>query len=217
MALTDSNVSRPFPVPLAAALSPGLVRLPEIHLEISETAALSRFLQGAVSAGAALTLCGIVAVMFIGGGGLKQQFAWALLVLAGVTAMLRASIRAMGQALDRAPLRQSARNLRAILLYAGFAWGAGAFLLLGNDPVPIAGLCFAVLPSLLMALLLKDCAAAWRFIAPVTALSAAAIVLEPWGDAPVALLMLLAVQGAIAAGLALSGRTPQPPAGFSLR
>ena len=84
--------------------------------------------------------------------------------------------------------------------------------------MPITGLCFAVLPGVFLLPLLKDRAACFAFIAPVTGLAAIAIILEPWGDAPVPLAMLLVVQGALAGGLYLSGRPCDSlPAGLSLR
>jgi hypothetical protein len=157
-------------------------------------------------------------VTFAGGANLQQEFAWSLLVLVGVGAMLRSYIKSIAQAFDRAPLREAAKDLRAILFYVGFAWGAGAFLLLGGNPVPILGLCFAILPGILLVALLKDRAACLGFIIPVTVLTAAAIVLQPWSDAAVALAMLLIVQGSIALSLALPGRTAANlPAGLSLR
>jgi len=221
MALTDSNDSLPLTVPARTAPelpTAALARLPQIHAEASETANLARFLRSAVAAGATLILLASVALIFAGGAGLQPEFAWSLLMLLGVAAMLRSYIRSTAQAFDRAPLRESARDLRAVLFYVGFAWGAGAFLVLGNDPVPLVGLCFAVLPSVLLLPLLRDRLAGLSFLIPVTGLCAAAILLEPWGDAPVALAMLLIVQGSIAAGLALPGRTGASlPAGLSLR
>jgi hypothetical protein len=219
MALTDSNDSRPLDVPAAPVFShTALARLSEIHAESSESVGLARFLHSAVTAGALLTLLAGLALTFAGGAGLRWEFIWSLLVLFGVAALLRSYVKSTAQAFDRVPLRDAAKDLRTVFFYTGFAWGSGAFLLLGNDPVPIAGLCFAVLPSVLLLPLLRDRIAGLSFLAPVTLLSAAAIVLGPWGDAPVALVMLLIVQGSIAAGLALSGRArPGIPAGLSIR
>jgi hypothetical protein len=238
MALTDSNESRtvpesrngPAPDRLPAADAKGdwkkglgpaalkaLTRLPQIHAETSETAELARFLRAAVGAAAALMAMGGLAVSIASGASLQQEFAWSLLVLVGVGAILRSYIKSIAQAFDRAPLREAAKDLRAVLFYVGFAWGAGAFLLLGANPVPMAGLCFAVLPSLAMTLLLRDRAAALAFAAPVTLLTAAAIIVQPWSDTIVALSMLLLVQGGLAAGL-MPGRARQSvPAGLSLR
>jgi len=236
MALTDINEALPSAAPsgngqtperlpaekLKSGLRPtapkALARLSQIHAETSEATDLARFLRASVSAAAALILMGGLAIMLVGGAGLQQEFAWSLLVLAGVGAMLRSYIKSIAQGFDRAPLRESAKDLRAVLFYAGFAWGAGAFLLLGGNPVPIAGLCFAVLPSVLIIPLLRDRAACLCFIAPVTLLSATAIILQPWSNVIVALTILLVVQGSIAAGLMLPGRArPDLPAGLSLR
>jgi hypothetical protein len=219
MALTDSNPTLPLAVPAAAAYSrQALARLPQIHAETSDTAGLARFLDSAAMAAALLLLLAILALIVAGNAGLQQEFSWSLLMLAGVGAMLRSYIKSTAQAFDRTPLRAAAKDLRAVLFYAGFAWGAGAFMLLGNDPVPIVGLCYAALPSVLLPLLVKDRIAGLSFLAPVTVLSAAAIILEPWGSAPVALVMLLVVQGSIAIGLALPGRSRGTMlAGLSLR
>ena len=205
--------NRPSPAALKA-----LARLPQIHAETSETADLARFLRASVGAAAALMLMGGLAVSLAGGASLQQEFAWSLLVLAGIGAMLRSYIKCIAQAFDRAPLREAAKDLRAVLFYVGFAWGAGAFLLLGGNPVPITGLCFAVLPSVLMIPLLRDRAACLAFVVPVTVLTAAAIIVQPWSDGVVVLVLLLLVQGSIAVGLTLPGRTrPSLPAGLSLR
>jgi hypothetical protein len=237
MALTDTNEPGPAKVPLPGdtissdsdagdrnvrALPPAalqaLGRLTQLHAETSEAASLSRFLHAAVGAGAVLTLMGCLAVTFASGATLQLEFAWSLLVLAGVGAMLRTYIKSVAQSLDRPPLRESAKDLRAVMFYVGFAWGAGAFLLLGNNPIPFTGLCFALLPSILMVPLLKDRRASLAFIAPVTMLTAAAILLQPWSDAAAALVMLLIVQGSIIAGLTLTGKPRSDlPAGLSLR
>ena len=236
MALTDNNepvartglegngaATQRLPGGLSSTSLTALARLPQIHAETSESANLARFLRAAVGAGAALMLLGALAVSFASGASLQQEFAWSLLVLAGVGAMLRTYIKSIAQGFDRAPLREAAKDLRAVLFYAGFAWGAGAFLLLGNNPVPILGLCFAALPCVLLVPLLRDRAACLAFIAPVTLLTATAIILQPWGNALVALSLLLLVQGSIAVGLVLGGlvlpgRTRSGiPAGLSLR
>ncbi len=224
MALTDIQDSPLAPLqvsrPLALQSGPlsSLARLPEIHAEASEIAHLSRFLRASVGAAAMLMLLGAVAIAVAGGAGLKQEFAWALLVLAGVGAMLRSYIRSTAQAFDRLPMREAAKDLRAVLFYTGFAWGAGAFLLLGDNPLPLMGLCFAVLPSAILLPLLRDKTAGLFFLSPVTVLTAAAMLLQHWAAMPVALTMLLVMQSCIGAGLALAGRSRETiPAGLSLR
>ena len=212
MALTDSNPS------LNPQISPhtALARLSQLHAESSEAAGLLRFLHSPVSVGAALVLMGALALIFAGGADFQLEFAWSLLVLIGVGAMLRAYIKSTAKAFDRAPLRQSARDLRAVVFYLGFAWGAGALLLLGDNPVPLMGLCFAVLPSALLLPLLRDRTASLNFIMPVTGLTGIAILVEPWGSASLAFSMLLVAEGSLALGLLLSRRAALP-ASVSLR
>lgn len=224
MALTDIHPIPSGPhraaVPLAlqSGTYPALARLSDLQAEASENQQLGRFLRAAVGASALLMLMGALALGLAGEAGLKQEFAWALSVLAGVGAMLRSYIRSTAQAFDRMPLREAAKDLRAVLFYTGFAWGAGAFLLLGNNPLPLTGLCFAVLPSAILLPVLRDKAAGLFFLGPVTGMTAAAMVLQHWGAMPVALTMLLVVQACIGAGLVLARRTRQTiPAGLSLR
>ncbi|HEX2759118.1 MAG TPA: hypothetical protein VHM27_01345 [Rhizomicrobium sp.] len=194
-----------------------LARLPEIHAEAFEAAQLGHFLRAGASAAAMLMLLGVAALATAGGAGLEQEFVWVLLVLLGVGGMLRCTILSTAQAFDRIPLREAARDLRAVLLYTGFAWGAGAFLLLGDDPLPIMGLCFAGLPSAILTAMLRDKAAGFFFLGPVTLLTAAAMLLDHWGGVPVALAMLVVVQGSIGAGVVLAGRSQQTlPPGLSL-
>ena len=146
---SDSNADDRNVRALRPAALQALGRLTQIHAETSEAASLSRFLRAAVGASAVLTLMGCLAVTFAGGASLQLEFAWSLLVLAGIGAMLRTYIKSVAQSLDRAPLRESAKDLRAVMFYVGFAWGAGAFLLLGNDPVAFyrALLCLAALAA----------------------------------------------------------------------
>ncbi len=226
MALTDQNDPFPAPArPLAAPASQphgasrdALGRLSQIHAETFEAAQAARFLRSAVNAGALLLVCGGLALALAGGAGIQTEFAWTLAVLAGVGAMLRAYIKSSAQGFDRTPLREAAKDLRAVLAYTGVAWGAGAFLLLGANPIPFAGLCFAILPTLGLAMVLKDRTATLSFLAPVTALSAAAILLDSWSAAPVALVLLLTVQGGLGAGVFFAHRPAAlAPAGLSLR
>ena len=174
---------------------------------------LGRFLHSAVDASALLMLLGLLAAAVAGGASLKQEFAWGLMMLAGIGAMLRSYVKANAGAFERAPLRESARDLQAVIFYMGFAWGSGAFLLLGDNPLPLLGLGFAALPSACLLLLLHDKAAGLAFIVPVTALTAAAMLMERWGGMPVILVLLLLVQGSLAAGLMLGGRQSTEPAG----
>ena len=196
-----------------------LDRLPQLHAETADTAHLARFLAGAVNAAGALTLLGMAALAFEAGGTLKACFSWAILVLFGVGALLRSYIRSTAAAFDRAPLTEAAQDLRAILLYAGFAWGAGAFLVLSPEAGWMEVLPFAVLPSLAIALLLKDMEGPLAFLIPLTAMTVAAAVLRPWPDAGLDTALLLMLQSSIAGRVILQNRRSREtlPAGLLLR
>ena len=208
MALTDSNDFSPQPTQPAAGRSvPGLAplplaaleRLPQLHDESAGNSGLAQCLASAVYAAGSLTLLGMAALTFGAGTTLKSCFAWAFLVLIGVGALLRSYIRSTAAVFDRAPLTEAAQDLRAILLYAGFAWGAGAFLVLSPVAGPVATLAFAGLPSLAIALIFKDQGGPLAFVIPVTILSLTAAVLQPWPDAGLDTALLLMLQSSIAA------------------
>src|SRR3954464_9349134 len=93
----------PVPVPRAA-----LKLLAELHSESRATAGLGRFLQSAVHAAGLLTVLGAAALALGPGNSLKACFAWALLVLLGVGALLHSYIRSTASAFDRAPLTKAA-------------------------------------------------------------------------------------------------------------
>ena len=208
------SVPRLAPLPLAA-----LERLPLLHDESADNKELARFLAGAVYAAGALTLLGMAVLAFDAGATLKSCFAWALLVVIGVGAMLRSYIRSTAAMFDRTPLTEAAQDFRAILLYAGFAWGAGAFLVLPPVAGPLAILVFAGLPSLGLALILKDQGGPLAFVIPVTILSLTAAILQPWADAGLDAALLLMLQGSIVVRILLQNRRPRGrlPAGLLLR
>jgi hypothetical protein len=223
MALTDGNEpnpqtsqairSRPA-LPLLA-----LDRLSQLNAESGDATELAQLLAGAVNAAGALTLLGMAALTFEAGASLKSCFAWAVLVLMGIGALLRSYIRSTAAAFDRAPLNEAAKDLRAILLYAGFAWGAGTFLMLPPDASPVSALAFAVLPALAVALLLKDRDGPLAFLMPITAMSLAAAILRPWPDAGLVTALLLMLHSSIAAHIILRGRNRRAglPPGLLLR
>ena len=176
MALTDSNPSTFDPACLRAAIPyEALARLPQLHGEAGRNLATATFLARSPQASVVLMALG-GAVLLAGGGTLKADFAWAALVLIGIVAMTRNYIRGFARSLRRLPLAEAAADLRALLLYTGAAWGVGAFLVMPDLPAPALAFGFAVLPSLGVALVLKDGPAtlafadvfrlmAWGFIA----------------------------------------------------
>jgi hypothetical protein len=184
MALTDSNAPAFDPASLRPDASlnipyDALARLPQLHGEAGRNLATAAFL--ARSPQASVLLMGLgAAALLMGGGTLKADFAWAALVLIGIVAMTRNYIRGFARSLRRVPLAEAASDLRALLLYTGAAWGIGAFLVMPDLPAPALAFCFAVLPSLGLALILKDASATLAFVGPVTVAGASAAVLGAW-------------------------------------
>ena len=109
---------------------------------------------------------------------LGAEFVWATALLAGIAAMARNHIRGFTRCPRAVALTKTARELRLLLFYTGFAWGLGAFLIL--PPAPLwAALVFAAAPSLIAALALECEKSAIAFIAPASFLSALAVF---WGQ-----------------------------------
>ena len=212
MALTNDNSAldvRPLPVlPLAA-----LDQLARLHVETSEASRLAKFLRASVHAASLFMLMG-ACVLFLGGGAtIGRNFSWAVLVLAGVVGLLYSYIRT-NAAFDRAPVAQAARNLRAILLYLGVAWGTGAFLAMPSDLSILPAILFAVGPALLLALLLNDTAGLLAFLTPAGGLTILAAIARPWPRAGFDAFLILVLSLFI--GIAMRRRTPIP-AGLALR
>jgi hypothetical protein len=103
-------------------------------------------------------------------------------VLAGVAAMVTNYTRRPAHGSGAPDLETSAADLRAILLYTGFAWGAGAFLALSMAPAPGLALVFCLAPALLATMLLKDEGGTLAFIGPLIVLTAAAALFQHWPD-----------------------------------
>ena len=132
---------------------------------------------------------------------IAEPAAWLVLVLIGVGAMARNYARAIGQPFERGILREFAYDLNAIAVYAGFAWGAGAYLALGPQTSPLALTAFAAVIPAIMAATLRTREISLGFLAPATGLCAFAAVLRPLPEGPLAAAFVLiacaAVGGAI--------------------
>jgi hypothetical protein len=199
------------PVPITAPLPhAALSRLPQLHDESRLALRRASLLARAVPAAGTLLAMGAVAAL-LGGGEMAPVFAWSVLVLAGVCAILISHLRTVAVFKDMAG---SAADLRAILLYLGLAWGLGAFLALAPDPARIA--LFAAVPTLALTLLLRDRPAVLGFGGPVTLMALAALWLRT-GDAVTAAI-LAGLQAAIVLFLLRkAGREGRAPAGLALR
>jgi hypothetical protein len=206
----SDNAPAPPQVPITAPLPhAALSRLPQLHEESRLALRRAGLLSRAVPAAGTLLGMGTVAAL-LGGGGLASTFAWSLLVLCGICAILVSHLRTAAVFKDMAG---SAADLRAILLYLGVAWGLGTFLALAPQPLLIAA--FAAVPTLALAFLLRDAPAILAFGLPVTLIGLAACWLRTNDGA--ATLVLAALQAAIALFLLRKRGSWTAPAGLVLR
>jgi hypothetical protein len=203
------SVGRQARVPQAA-----LEHLFRLHAEQADNAKRMIFLENTADTALVLLLLAAAALLVGAGTGLALCFAWSLLMLLGISALIVCHIKSMVG--DHVLLADAVKDLRVVLAYVGIAWGTGALLVLPATAGPLLVLGFAVLPSLCLTHTLRDGRGALAFLAPVTALTAAATILRPWPDAGLDAALLVLLQSGIAA-LALRGRRHAMPAGLALR
>jgi len=183
------------PAPQHEARAPApssLAQLALLHDEARETALLSNLL-GRTSYGAAALAIAALATMLAARGAMPiaEPAVWLALVLIGAGAMARNYARAIRQPFERGILREFAYDLNAIAVYAGFAWGAGAFLALGPQTAPLALVIFASAVPLAMAATFRTREISLGFLAPVAGLSAFAAVLRPLPEGALAAAFVL--------------------------
>jgi energy-converting hydrogenase Eha subunit A len=179
-----------------------LAQLARLHNEAAETATLANLLGRAPQALAALSAGAlVVAGLSFGTMPSAELVVWLALVGAGLVALWRAYGRAIEAPFELSSLKSFADDLCAILFYAGFAWGAGAFLALGPQVNPAAAALFAALPCALVVLSLRARLQSLFFLGPVCALTLAAIAIRPLGGLAAAGLVVVA--GALIASLSL--------------
>jgi hypothetical protein len=189
-----------------------LTQLARLHNEAAETATLANLLGRAPQAMAAVTLSAlVVAGLSLGAMPPAEVVVWLVLVGAGVIALWRAYARAIEAPFELFALKSFAGDLSAILFYAGFAWGAGAFLALAPQANIAAAALFAGVPCAALALSLRG--NSLLFILPAGMMTAAACLVRPVGGFAAAGLVLAA--GATIAGISywierLFARTPLP-------
>lgn len=188
MALTDSGVSSPAPIPTAPALAAPafqpLARLPILHDEALVNYRTALFIARAPQA--ALLLMVAAAIVLAGGwGSLRAGFAWSLLLVVAIAGMVRIHVRGHARSLHRLPLNAAAADFRALLLFCGTVWGMGIFLVLPPAPPPMAAVCFALLPALALRLILKDARGTAAFALPCVAITVLAAHVQLWPGAGV--------------------------------
>ncbi|GAA0576872.1 hypothetical protein [Rhizomicrobium electricum] len=192
VAIVKSLFPEQRPAPEAKPVRGSLAKLKALHAEAEETARLANLLGRSGAVGAALPFLAIVTIGLSVSVNPASQIVWLILVGAVALAMLIAYRHAMKRPFERDALKDYAKDLSAILLFAGFAWGAGAFLALPSGLSTGATIAFALLPAASIAYLLRDREALFLFLAPTTVLTAAACLLKPFAGGWIAAVTLIA-------------------------
>ena len=176
-----------------------LAQLARLHDEASQTATLANLLGRAPQVMGTLGVAAlIVAGLGLGAMPAGEIVVWLALVAAGVAALGRAYARAIAAPFELFTLKAFAGDLSAVMFYAGFAWGAGAFLALAaTDNMAVAAL-FAAVPAALVAALMRTRIPAMFFAGPVAGLTALATLIRPMGGLG-ATALVLATCGAVIA------------------
>jgi len=191
----------------AAPPSLGIAQLALLHDEARETALLANLLGRTSYAAGALAVAALAAVLLMRGTmPVAEPAVWIVLMLIGVGAMARNYARAIQQPFERGVLREFAYDLNAIAIYAGFAWGAGAYLVLGPQTSPLALAAFAAVVPAIMAVTLRTREISLGFLAPVAGLSAFAAVLRPLPEGPLAAAFVLIACAAVGGAIFWAGR-----------
>lgn len=183
-----------------------VAQLAMLHAEAQETAQLANLLGRSIHTASALVLMTIAALAF-GGAGLAESVTWAAFMLAAAGAIVAAYRRTIGQPFERAALKSFSHDLHAILVFAGFAWGAGAFLALSASATIGTVVLFSAGTSTVIALLLRDRQCVFLFLAPVAALSSFACVLRPLSGGALDAAAVLIGCGVAAGAAVLAART----------
>lgn len=158
---------------LTAPAQAYLARLAALHDEAAETAHLANLVGrtpwavGAMAVGA-LAVAGLGATLVP----VAPLAAWLILVIAGAMALTRTYARAIAAPFDRDTLKSFTRTLSAALFFAGFAWGAGAFLALPAGTGLALGFVFVGAVPAVLATLFRSRDLAMSFLVPATAMGA---------------------------------------------
>jgi hypothetical protein len=189
-----------------------IARLALLHDEARETALLANLLGRTPFAAAAIAIGALATVIFAYGTmPIAEPVAWLALVLIGLGAMARNYTRAIRQPFERGILREFAYDLNAIAIYAGFAWGAGAYLALGPQTPALAVVAYAALVPAVVAVTLRTREVSLGFLAPAAGLGAFAAVLRPFPEGPLTAAFVLIACAAVGGAIFWADRLSMPP------
>jgi hypothetical protein len=186
--------------------SGSLAKLKTLHAEAEETARLANLLGRSLYAGFALPVLALLAIGMSVEMSPTPQLVWWGFVAAIAGVMVLAYRHAIRRPFERAALKDFAKDLSAILLFAGFAWGSGAFLALPAATSTVPALLFVAAPAMIIAYLLRDREALLLFLAPSTVLTIIASLLKPFEGGVWLAAMVLGTSAAIAGATILYAR-----------
>jgi len=178
-------------------------KLRAVHDEAQETSRLANLLGRSFYVSLLLPALAALAIG-VAHAPVSRSASFAVLVLLASAALLLAYRRAVGTPFLRLTLREFAADLDAIMLYAGFAWGAGAFLILPTGSDPAIAVAFSGCAAALVAAFLGAREPVFMFAAPAGLLTALAAYLHPLMLPPVTALLSILACGAVAGAVALS-------------
>lgn len=206
MALTDQDKYHAL---MASLPLDALDRLALLHRETRQTTHLARFLASSVHAAFLFMLMTVLAFLLARTESIGRDFSWAVLILAGVLAILQCHVRAHAALFSEAPT-SAAKELRVVFLYMGLAWGAGAFLVLPADSGILAVLLFTALPGLTLAFLLADTTSFTLFLVPSGLMVIGAALIRSFPYAMLEMSLILILQWGLFTGAVMRKREPDP-------
>ena len=199
-------------VPAPADPHAELARLAALHTEAKETALLANLVGRSPFAMVGIAVAAGISVAFAADAMPAAQIvAWLILMIAGLGAMARAYSRAIAAPFERAALKAFEQDLTALTVYLGFAWGAGAFLMLPTA-IPFSAVTYAALTSAGFAAFIRDRNIALCFLVPASVLSALACVLRPLPGGSLAALLVIVAAACVGGAVLLAGRISAPRA-----
>lgn len=202
------------PQDMAPVPTGSLAKLAMLHEEASETARLANLLGACPRAVAGIVVLALATVWLSGGNLQWTNLLWLSFVAAAAATLTYSYTRTIRRPFARLRLKRFAAHMSAGLLFAGFAWGAGAYLTLPADGGPLAAALFVSAPALAIVLTVREREAVFLFVLPAAVLSAFAAVLRPFAD-PTLASALVVIASALVSALAMA-RDPRR-AGDSLK
>ncbi len=198
-----------------------IAKLAELHDEAEETLREARLVGGMPYVGLMLPVLAVATVLAAGGGDLLVTGLWLAFVAIAAAAVVTTYLDTAWRPFAPERLQGVARKTDGLMLFSGFAWGAGAFLVLPAGTGWAVPVLFVAVPSLAVVYALEERDAAFLFLIPVAALAAFASVLVPFATAALgtgAILLFAAAVAAVAAirdsrGVGVSLKAAMPPLG----